>query len=293
VQVQWTVQTVREYIQNAGITLEPQEDVPSLRGFVMSNLCMIFLPPNTTSHIQPMDQGIIAAFKAHYRKQHVRWHVEQLDQNKDTKVSHQQALLWAHIAWDQMVTQATIRNCWRKSGLLPLEKNQQLREVEADEERNAGTKHMVEMTNLTELLGRLRTRETAVDGSESTTPENAEELLACDADEETVGRVDTYADYQVVMGFDRDGKQTMEDAEEPEAEYDPPPAPVKLEEAKACAEALHTWTLQNEAGEEHEMAVYKLCRTLTQLHVAGIHKQQTDITRYFTSQPTSTDMATD
>jgi hypothetical protein len=149
------------------------------------------------------------------------------------------------------------------------------------------------MNNLTELLSKLRARETAVDGSESTTPATAEELLAGDADEETVGRVDSFADYQAVMGFVGDGEQTMEDEEEPEAEYDPPPAPVKLEEAKACAEALHTWTLQNEAGEEHEMAVYRLLRTLTKLHVAGIHKQQTDITRYFTPLPTSTDMATE
>jgi len=149
------------------------------------------------------------------------------------------------------------------------------------------------MKDLTELLSNLRTRETAVDGSESTTPANAEELLACDADEETVGRLETYADYQAVMDFSDDGEETMEDAEEPEAEYDPPPPLVTLGQAKAAAEALHTWTLQNEAGEEHELAVYKLCRTLTKLHVAGIHKQQTDITRYFTPLPTSTDMATD
>ena len=29
---------------------------------------LVFLPPNTTSRFQPMDAGIIASFKAHYRK---------------------------------------------------------------------------------------------------------------------------------------------------------------------------------------------------------------------------------
>ena len=29
--------------------------------------CVMFMPPNTTSIIQPLDQGIISSFKRHYR----------------------------------------------------------------------------------------------------------------------------------------------------------------------------------------------------------------------------------
>ena len=35
---------------------------------LLTNVKVYFLPPNTTSVIQPMDQGIIAAFKCYYRK---------------------------------------------------------------------------------------------------------------------------------------------------------------------------------------------------------------------------------
>ena len=33
-----------------------------------SNICLNFFPPNTTSKLQPLNQGIIKNFKCHYRK---------------------------------------------------------------------------------------------------------------------------------------------------------------------------------------------------------------------------------
>ena len=34
----------------------------------LSNVRILFFPPNATSHLQPLDQGIIKNFKMHYRK---------------------------------------------------------------------------------------------------------------------------------------------------------------------------------------------------------------------------------
>ena len=34
----------------------------------LSNMKVVFLPPNATSRLQPMDQGVIHALKAGYRK---------------------------------------------------------------------------------------------------------------------------------------------------------------------------------------------------------------------------------
>ena len=35
----------------------------------LSNIKLLFFPPNTISKLQPLDQGIIRTFKTYYRKQ--------------------------------------------------------------------------------------------------------------------------------------------------------------------------------------------------------------------------------
>src|SRR2546430_6107598 len=44
-----------------------------LAGLTLQYTDVHFLPPNTTSKIQPMDAGIIMSFKKHYRYYHIRY----------------------------------------------------------------------------------------------------------------------------------------------------------------------------------------------------------------------------
>ena len=81
----------------------------------LSNLKLIFLPPNTTSVTQPMDQGVIRCLKAHYRKRLVKLVLCNLDSNKPLpKISLITALQLLVSAWNE-VSKATIVNCFRKS----------------------------------------------------------------------------------------------------------------------------------------------------------------------------------
>ena len=85
----------------------------------ISNVKVEFLPPNTTSKIQPMDAGIIAAFKRHYRKLHLQNAIDR-DERGETelyKVDQLTAMRWCHAAWGE-VSMETIANCFRHTGIL-------------------------------------------------------------------------------------------------------------------------------------------------------------------------------
>lgn len=79
---------------------------------------MIFFPPNTTSKAQPLDQGIIRAFKVHYRSRLVKHVISSctlastLDQVVITALD---AIYWITAAWKD-VTESTIRNTFCTAG---------------------------------------------------------------------------------------------------------------------------------------------------------------------------------
>ena len=82
----------------------------------LSNVTIHFLPPNTTSHIQPMDAGIIRTFKAHYSRHHDHHYVRQADVGDKPCITVKDAIMYTLDAW-RSVTSTTIANCWRHTGI--------------------------------------------------------------------------------------------------------------------------------------------------------------------------------
>ena len=79
---------------------------------------MIFLPPNTTSEIQPCDQGIIKTMKTYYRKSMVKSLIRAINNGSamsDFKITLLDSLEMVRKAWD-LVTPTSISNCFRKAG---------------------------------------------------------------------------------------------------------------------------------------------------------------------------------
>lgn len=76
---------------------------------------LVFLPPNVTSVLQPMDQGVIRSLKSHYRRLQVLKLIQNLDNNDQKSFTVLDAILMISEAWEK-VSQKTIANCFRHAG---------------------------------------------------------------------------------------------------------------------------------------------------------------------------------
>ncbi len=88
-----------------------------------SNIKLIFLPANTTSVLQPLDQGIIMAIKRHYRKRQLRFLLAQIDGGKDLSATQLAKLITPYMAIKWLaqsvkeVSRSTIQKCFAKCGI--------------------------------------------------------------------------------------------------------------------------------------------------------------------------------
>ncbi|XP_046542945.1 tigger transposable element-derived protein 6-like [Haliotis rubra] len=94
------------------------DNAPSHASVDLTNVKLHYLPPNTTSHIQPLDAGIIKNFKLLYKKQQMKLHLDNASADTPVPLDIKQALLFIRSAWRD-VKQPTIINCWRHTKILP------------------------------------------------------------------------------------------------------------------------------------------------------------------------------
>ena len=88
---------------------------PIVDGLKASEL--IFLPPNTTSKTQPMDQGVIRCLKAFYRHSIIKRYITSIDGGRSpAKVNLLQAMPLLTAAWE-CVPPITLVSCFRKTGI--------------------------------------------------------------------------------------------------------------------------------------------------------------------------------
>lgn len=85
-------------------------DVPGLK-----SVKLVFLPPNTTSVTQPMDQGVIRNLKLHYRKLVIQKQIAAIETKTDFSITVLDALRMLNHAWSK-VTPGTIANCYHHAG---------------------------------------------------------------------------------------------------------------------------------------------------------------------------------
>ena len=131
----------------------------------MSNIKVVFLPPNMTSVVQPMDMGVIKNFKHFYRQLvvqnilagtfptylHTFFNVKSNKKfcigNKE-KIDVLQASRMSKVAWEK-VTKKTIQNCFKKSGFI---KNNT---VESSDEINAIIENELEQNFISDVYNEI------------------------------------------------------------------------------------------------------------------------------------------
>lgn len=93
---------------------------------VLSNVKLQFFNANTTTHCQPLDQGVIYSFKMNYRKLLMAYTISKLDYKLQNEISNLNddvlpkvevidALSWINNAW-KCVKPETIQKCFKKAG---------------------------------------------------------------------------------------------------------------------------------------------------------------------------------
>jgi hypothetical protein len=95
---------------SAHISLMQLASVVTLR-----NTTVFYLPPNTTSKIQPCDAGIIRSLKAYYQRRFNRLLILRLQDKvaNPEKIDVLEAMHIAVVAWSMDVKPETICNCFR------------------------------------------------------------------------------------------------------------------------------------------------------------------------------------
>jgi len=172
----------------------------------LKHLQVEFLPPNTTSHIQPCDAGIIQNFKVNYRAILVSKWVKNIDNGEVIRnVNIKEAVEMVADAWGN-VRSTTIKNCWQLTKILP-ETYSTADEMEIDEIDE-------DMANLISALNRLQ----IADSSVSMTAEEYAQLDGGLISSELPTEEEILEEFLAAEGISQQEQVHIEDSSEEEEE---------------------------------------------------------------------------
>ena len=83
----------------------------------LEHVKVLFLPPSTTSILQPLDKGIIHAVKWHYRARLIRRMLHNIASERDINVNILEAMQMFSAAW-RALKEEIIAKCFRKAGVV-------------------------------------------------------------------------------------------------------------------------------------------------------------------------------
>lgn len=218
----------------------------------LSNVVLSFFPPNTTSKLQPLDQGIIRCVKSHYRRfllQSVLTKIDQLDVDSVGKsVNVLDCVYWIAKATKQ-VTGRTVLSCFGKCGFCARD----------DGDNDDPTDDLP----LSELVIRLQSAMKSIDV--------VDDYLHCDDDLPTA--CDETSVEQELLNDHILNQSGHAESDEEEDNDDLPPESISTKEALECIEKLKHF-LSSKDMNDAMIPLYAIHSVITE-STSRIYKQST------------------
>jgi hypothetical protein len=268
---------VAEWPDRPRADIAMEEKLEGLTTWRLSNLRVVFLPPNTTSFVQPLDQGIIACVKARYRKRLLQWLMGESNKPSnngklisDLKPTIREAIRWMATIWSNL-EEDIVQKCWRRTGLLPEHR------IEAGEEDLPPLEELSrEREQLQELIVQQDLGDDALSASEY--------IMLPQDDPEPEDRGVAAVVHEVLA--EEEAEEEQEEQEEEEEEEEEPPPPMTITRAREHAVGLNQFIEDNfeTFGTPLREAIQRICAKLDGEIVSRSAMDaatQSDIRRFF------------
>ena len=228
----------------------------------LTNFQLVFLLPNATSVLQPMDQGVIRSLKEHYLGRVVRSLCRALDKTRTLpKISILQAMKILVSPWEVLSAQ-TIVSCFRKAGMTPGAQNAAITDTDDP------------FFDLKESLQQLHGIETDM-VPEGVTPESL-----IDVDNEVIATASMITDDDILRSVTTNQQeQSDEDDDNNEEVGEAAPERLLRFQVESAIVAIRNAALYSSNGEEMSLVISKFEKLFTEDRIAP--KKQTNICYFF------------
>ena len=236
----------------------------------LNSIELIFLPPKTTSHTQPMDQGITRALKAKYRSLAVQKLIAALEKkNPVPTISILSAITMLEKEWNT-VSNKTFTNYFKKAGISEKEVvNDEDDPLAGLDEIEEDTVQTLE-TNLAVLKERF--------GDQIDADITSDDYI--DFDIEVITSHGKLTNQEILAEINDDVNEESDGEEEDPNDFEPINKPG-IEDAREALQVLEDFSLFSKFGESMLKSLKELNRSLDREELS--HKKQSVITSFFQS----------
>lgn len=237
---------------------------------------VLFLPPNVTSVLQPMDQGVIETFKRFYRKQLLQMLLLDMENGEESvlssykKLNLKDAVYMAADAWAS-VKDTTLEKAWNK--LCPKPTNPQ----ESDDPDPDNPQEPHESDDPDELREIIK----QVPGFEECDNANIDDWLNCDVDDPGYQILSDEEIVQQIKDDNQEIEEEEDDGEDTAVEEDDVPT---HDEAFTCLDKAMKWLERQAECDTIQLLSLKRLRDLAaKKRTSGL--KQKKISDFFCQQP--------